>query len=255
MRFRFFSFVKCGFGLISLVDPVNFSVGSIYTLLFFTLFFPQLTRLALFLHVESLFSTDFSTSRSTKISSPFCTMFTPPPSPMPLPHSSTSEVCPMELDDLLNGKTEKDFTSARLIRQRMKMSILFLPVVLILVALSSWIISGTIPLSLSFSQSITKRSPFPDGTSSSPSPTTTVPQTQQTIPPAPDANSPPPLPTPFPQPFDSVGATTNLSTLACQAFFENMTQTTPFRSCRPLSLLVQSSEEFLEVSLVILKVL
>ena len=89
-------------------------------------------------------------------------------------------------------------------------------------------------------------SPSDPGT---PPPTTTVPQTEQTIPPIPDENNnPPALPTPFPQPFDTTGATSNVTTQACANFFTNMTQTLPFRSCRPFSLLEQFSFEFIEVS-------
>lgn len=83
-----------------------------------------------------------------------------------------------------------------------------------------------------------------------PTPTSSVPQTSQTIPPAPPASNPPALPTPFPQPYDSVGATTNLSTQACQAFFTNMTQADDFRKCRPLSLLLSYSNVFIQVSIV-----
>lgn len=109
-----------------------------------------------------------------------------------------------------------------------------------------------------------KRSPYPQtqaltlSKSASPSdsslsqsrgatPTTTIPQTSQTIPPAPPAASPPVLPTPFPQPYDSVGATTNLSTQACQQFFVNMTQSDSFRKCRPLSLLLEFGSSFIQV--------
>jgi hypothetical protein len=56
----------------------------------------------------------------------------------------------------------------------------------------------------------------------------------------------PVIPTPFPQPFDSLGQ--NFSSLACQNFFINMTQTEAFRSCRPFSLLLQSSNDFIQVS-------
>ncbi|KAL5499163.1 hypothetical protein ACEPAH_1681 [Sanghuangporus vaninii] len=86
----------------------------------------------------------------------------------------------------------------------------------------------------------------PTGTDSSSSPTTTVPQTEQTIPSVPDASNPPVLPTPFPQPFDTTGATGNVTTQTCANFFTNMTQTLPFRSCRPFSLLEQFSSEFIE---------
>lgn len=80
------------------------------------------------------------------------------------------------------------------------------------------------------------------------SPTTTVPQTEQTIPPVPDSSNPPVLPTPFPQPYDTTGATSNLTTQACVNFFTNMTQAKEFRTCRPFSLLEYYSSDFIEVS-------
>ncbi|THG99988.1 hypothetical protein EW145_g7157 [Phellinidium pouzarii] len=75
---------------------------------------------------------------------------------------------------------------------------------------------------------------------------TAVPIAQQTIPPAPNASDPPTLPIPFPVAFDAIGAGSNVTTLSCQNFFLNMTQTEPFLSCRPLSLLEQYSEAFLQ---------
>jgi hypothetical protein len=74
----------------------------------------------------------------------------------------------------------------------------------------------------------------PSGTSG---PTVTLP----TIP-----ASPPTLPTPFPQPFDS-SLQANFSNTACYNFFLNMTNTQPFRACRPFSLLLQSSGEFIDL--------
>lgn len=106
-------------------------------------------------------------------------------------------------------------------------------------------------LTLSNTASVTgsQLSTNPSGSSNSPTSTNPVPQTSQTIPPAPPASAPAVLPTPFPQPFDSVGATTNLSTSSCQAFFQNMTQADDFRKCRPLGLLLQFGSDFIEVSL------
>ncbi|KAL4066996.1 hypothetical protein V8B97DRAFT_1874238 [Scleroderma yunnanense] len=62
---------------------------------------------------------------------------------------------------------------------------------------------------------------------------------------APTVPQNPVLPTPFPQPFDTT-LSTNFSTTQCYNFFLNMTQTTPFRSCRPFSLLLTHSHEFQE---------
>ncbi|KAI0064371.1 hypothetical protein BV25DRAFT_1783216, partial [Artomyces pyxidatus] len=56
--------------------------------------------------------------------------------------------------------------------------------------------------------------------------------------------SPPVLPTPFPQPWDTT-LNQNFTSAACQAFVANMTGTAPFRQCRPFSLLSQTSSAFL----------
>ncbi|KAI0642781.1 hypothetical protein C8Q79DRAFT_916747 [Trametes meyenii] len=60
-------------------------------------------------------------------------------------------------------------------------------------------------------------------------------------------STPPAIPTPFPQPFDS-SLSTNFTTVACQTFFQNMTGTLAFRQCRPFSLLVSDSNEFISQS-------
>lgn len=60
-------------------------------------------------------------------------------------------------------------------------------------------------------------------------------------------SSPPVLPTPFPQPFDTT-LTLNFTTNSCETFFLNMTQSLPFRQCRPFSFLSQVSSAFLQVS-------
>jgi len=84
---------------------------------------------------------------------------------------------------------------------------------------------------------------FPPPTStSSLSPSGSVP----TIP-----SSPPVLPTPFPQPFETT-LSLNFTTNSCKTFFLNMTQSLPFRQCRPFSLLSQTSTSFLQVSALIL---
>ncbi|KAJ7065044.1 hypothetical protein C8F01DRAFT_1129242 [Mycena amicta] len=78
-------------------------------------------------------------------------------------------------------------------------------------------------------------------TSSAADTTPTGPPSQQTVPPVPDS---PTLPAPFPQPFDS-DLSQNFSSLSCFNFFQNMTNTVPFRSCRAFSLLLQSSNAFI----------
>lgn len=64
--------------------------------------------------------------------------------------------------------------------------------------------------------------------------------------PMPPVPADPPLPTPFPQAFDET-LSTNFSTTSCYNFFLNMTQTNPFSSCRPFSLLSTSSYAFSQV--------
>src|SRR5712691_12640691 len=74
---------------------------------------------------------------------------------------------------------------------------------------------------------------------------TSTPGPSQTIPTIP--SSPPVLPTPFPQAFDTTLGN-NFTTNSCQTFFTNMTQAPPFRQCRPFSFLSQTSSAFLQVS-------
>lgn len=79
---------------------------------------------------------------------------------------------------------------------------------------------------------------------STPTPTSTQ-GPSQVVPTIP--SSAPDLPTPFPQAFDTTLGS-NFTTLTCEAFFTNMTQSLPFRQCRPFSLLSQTSSAFLQVS-------
>ncbi len=78
--------------------------------------------------------------------------------------------------------------------------------------------------------------------STPPTPTQSTDSSIPTIP-----TSSPVLPTPFPQPFDTTLAN-NFTTNSCETFFTNMTQSPPFRQCRPFSFLSQTSSSFLEVS-------
>jgi hypothetical protein len=56
----------------------------------------------------------------------------------------------------------------------------------------------------------------------------------------------PSLPSPFPQAFDTP-LEANFSTVGCQNFFTNMTNSDALNSCRSFSLLLQSSQAFSEV--------
>jgi hypothetical protein len=83
--------------------------------------------------------------------------------------------------------------------------------------------------------------PTPSKTSNStPPPPPPPPEPVPTIP-----SEPPVLPTPFPQPFDTTLGT-NFTTNSCENFFLNMTQSLPFRECRPFSFLSQTSTSFLQ---------
>lgn len=77
-------------------------------------------------------------------------------------------------------------------------------------------------------------------------PTTTLPPVSgQAIPTVP--SSPPKLPSPFPQPFDSDFGQ-NFSAQSCYDFLLNMTNTQPFRACRPFGMLVAGSSSFSDAS-------
>lgn len=184
-------------------------------------------------------------------------------------------------------QAELDLQRKKGVGRRVRWIVVLVPALLILVAFSTHIASSTSPFSINNSSGNLETWPrqfehdntFPrvfhkrasvastqavtlsnsatassfatnpsDSASNSPTQTTSISQVSQTIPPAPPASAPPVLPTPFPQPFDSVGATSNLSTSSCQTFFQNMTQADDFRKCRPLSLLLQFGSAFIEVS-------
>ena len=76
---------------------------------------------------------------------------------------------------------------------------------------------------------------------------TSTQEPSQTVPVPTIPSSAPNLPTPFPQAFDTTLGS-NFTTLSCETFFTNMTQSLPFRQCRPFSFLSQTSSAFLQVS-------
>lgn len=158
--------------------------------------------------------------------------------------------------------------------RRTRWTIFLVPVVLILITLSTRYVSHPAALDLlsshgaskgweEWASSVTrwrvhKRHPNPEpqaggsavisfATPTSSSTSAAVPSSSstgtQTIPPIPA--SPPVLPTPFPQPLDTT-LSQNFSTVVCQNFFSNMTQSQAFRSCRPFSLLQDTSAEFIQ---------
>ena len=182
-------------------------------------------------------------------------MFTPPPSPLPPKEPSSSQpakaVSPeTSCDAALELKHKRT--------SRIRWSILAVPAVLVFITLTTRYISHPIlfdsisgfPHEPHESVELTdwglhKRHPTPQNhatphaarADNDPSPSvTTVP----TIP------ASPPLPTPFPQPFDT-SLSKNFSTQGCLNFYTNMTLSLPFRQCRPFGLLTEYSSQFIEV--------
>lgn len=168
-------------------------------------------------------------------------MFTPPPSPLPPPESSLAPSAPPP-----NAALKRKAAS------RIRWSILAVPAVLVLITLTTRYIShpvlfDSIPvlpheppdIPEFVDWGLRKRHPgihHVARASSSPAPSMTgVP----TIP----VN--PPLPTPFPQPFDTT-LSKNFSTQACIDYYSNMTLSLPFRRCRPFGLLAEYSSQFIE---------
>ncbi|KAG5646735.1 hypothetical protein DXG03_002417 [Asterophora parasitica] len=192
-------------------------------------------------------------------------MFTPPPSPQPpmaRPHDTPQT-------PVLEAGSTKRFPPPvdvkRRIARRTRWTIILLPLVLVFITASSRFlvypmasdiftgVPGAISWEKLASQALNwtprKRhreldarqlaSP-PTSTDAGPTPTTPANAPVPTIP-----SSPPALPTPFPQPFDA-DLTQNFSSISCFNFFSNMTNTQPFRSCRPMSLLLDSSSAFID---------
>jgi hypothetical protein len=67
---------------------------------------------------------------------------------------------------------------------------------------------------------------------------------QETSPPIPEVAWP--VPTPFPQPFDS-SLSYNFSETSCLSFFTSTVANNTFRSCRPFSLLLPASSAFFQI--------
>lgn len=202
-------------------------------------------------------------------------MLTPPPSP--LPPRTRIQTC---TDDCqLDVLSQDTFTSAsanakRVISRRMRWVVLIVPLILVLITAMTRYVTHPAALdvlsaspNMDWIPSLTdwrphKRHPFPQlqlatmsGSdivfpTAAPSPSSSTPTATTSIPPQAVPTIPsaaPVLPTPFPQPFDT-SLQNNFTTLGCQNFFLNMTSTAAFRSCRPFSLLLQSSQAFIEVS-------
>ncbi|KAH8828986.1 hypothetical protein DL96DRAFT_1462540 [Flagelloscypha sp. PMI_526] len=182
-------------------------------------------------------------------------MFTPPPSPGPSPTvKPVSKDVPIPAPSLGEAK--------RRIGRRTRWAVVTIPIILILVTLSTryithpvifdlfesglperWSDTGALHARhLDVRQSATSSGSKAANSTTPTSTSSTVAQTAQPLPTVP--SSPPVLPTPFPQPFDETMSKN--FTLSCLNFFNNMTSTTPFRTCRPFSLLLDSSAAMLE---------
>lgn len=192
-------------------------------------------------------------------------MFTPPSSPLPSPNKLGGAQQPSQFP----FPDEKLVTPApslppppvtqvkRHIGRRLKWTAISIPLLLILLTISVRSIthqSG--PWSLCMGHA---HVPQAQATSLSPppplptlenipierrqTPTTTSTTLAGTAQPLPTIPTDPILPTPFPQPFDK-SMNQNFSSQSCLSFFNNMTSSAPFRTCRPFSLLSQSSSAF-----------
>ena len=193
-------------------------------------------------------------------------MFTPPPSPEP-PRTRFLESSDSDISVGVNDTLAQPLASIqakRAVSRRTKRTVIAVPLILILITFTTR--SLTHPTFLDFIDtaspslsgwSLHKRQPEPmpqAGASNSIAfPTTAVPTSTPVPAPAPTAqqlptipSTAPTLPNPFPQPFES-SLQANFTSLSCQNFFLNMTNINSFRSCRPFSLLLQSSESFAEV--------
>ncbi|KAI0759818.1 hypothetical protein BC629DRAFT_1656668 [Irpex lacteus] len=194
-------------------------------------------------------------------------MFTPPPSPDPyrakhniLPEPSPTDddgfltVPPSTLPSCLSKSASGEIEDLRHQRKlqttrRIRWTILLVPAILILITVSTRYISHSTGLSAWPSERSNewlhlKREPSPEPvplpqqSSASASSTSSTTQAVPTVP-----ATPPQLPTPFPQALDQ-SLSTNFSTQGCENFFLNMTSSTAFRTCRPFSLLFQTSSDF-----------
>ena len=196
-------------------------------------------------------------------------MFTPPPSPEPprmrFQGSSDSDYFEIPIpvkDTLVPAPPLSSMEAKRAVSRRTKWTVVTVPLVLILITwtMRSLTHPAVLDITDAGSPSLSdwrphKRhpEPIPQAPSNSivfpttatavstASPTSVTAQAVPTIP-----STAPVLPSPFPQPFEST-LQANFTSLSCQNFFMNMTNIESFRSCRPFSLLLQSSESFAEV--------
>ena len=197
-------------------------------------------------------------------------MFTPPPSPQPSRTDGfdTSAPIPMPSSELYNLEkicdTRNSDDTKRGTGRRFLWAVILVPFIVItftvygglptsLVRKSAPVFSHPSWYELSSDQSKWKREPKPQTTASpssalSASLTSTtsssVPVAYQMLPTIPSSPS---VPTPFPQAFDGI-ITQNFTSSSCLNFFNNMTASMNFRSCRPFSFLSSTSSTFISVS-------
>ncbi|GLB42088.1 hypothetical protein LshimejAT787_1101030 [Lyophyllum shimeji] len=195
-------------------------------------------------------------------------MFTPPPSPRPKMRDDSPRT------PVLEAGTTRRFPPVdekRRIGRRTRWAVVLVPLVLVLITASTryllhpaaFDIFADVPGARSWDklasqalnwtphrghrnlaprQLLASTSSAPSAPSTSPSPTSTD-NFNAPVPTVP--STPPSLPTPFLQPFDA-NLTQNFSSISCFDFFKNMTNALAFRSCRPMSLLLDSSSEFID---------
>ena len=198
-------------------------------------------------------------------------MFTPPPSPRPFRpkdddlRQDASDLF-VQADALKSPSPCSSHDQKRLIGQKTRWAALLVPLVVILITASTRYLIHPAAfdafsrppewdtfLSNGMDWTVHRRHPSSDPQVTPSSTTTTsLPATSPSAAPASQPiptipSSPPALPTPFPQPFDS-DVSQNFSSVSCSNFFANMTNTPAFRSCRPFSLLMDSSASFIAVS-------
>lgn len=184
-------------------------------------------------------------------------MFTPPPSPQPPVRGDSAypfpQVTPAELVKI--PATAPVAEGKRRIGRRNRWMVLLVPLVVVLVTASTRYVthpaafdmfsSGSLPsltwdtISQASDWKPHKRHPEPE-----PQAAPTTSGTAQPLPTIPSSTS---VPTPFPQPFDS-SLSQNFSSTSCLNFFTNMTNTPAFRTCRSFAMLLQSSNQFIEVT-------
>lgn len=204
-------------------------------------------------------------------------MFTPPPSPLPARQSAPSlqEPEPLFLEDESKQSTKK------IIGRRFRMAVILIPLLVICITARIGYVSSravepqpdlVLPLSwhgikedsswrhhkrqpepepqtVSGGLSLSSAPPTSTTAAASPTPSSSsIPVSLQPIPTVPSA--PPTLPTPFPQTFDA-GIAQNFSSISCSNFFANMTNSAPYRSCRPFSILLENSAAFINVCITI----